>query len=88
MSHTAAECHSVPTLPRADDEDPSLIDRGPSSFLLSRGYRERLVARASHSLYRWYFHQSQQKRNWNPDRSFDWRFIRHDHSTELMAVIE
>src|SRR5262245_50580237 len=55
---------------------------------MSRGYRERLVARASYSLYRWYFSRSQQSRNWNPDRSFDWRSLRHDHSAEFMTVIE
>jgi hypothetical protein len=33
--------------------------------LLSRVERERLVARASYSLYRWYVERSQTKRNWN-----------------------
>ena len=55
---------------------------------LSRGERERIIARACHSLYRWYLDRSQTKRNWNPDRSFDWRSLRRDHSPQLLAVIE
>jgi acyl-[acyl-carrier-protein] desaturase len=56
--------------------------------LLSRAERQRIVARASHGLYRWYIDRSQAKRNWNPDRSFCWRVLGRRHSPELLAIIE
>jgi acyl-[acyl-carrier-protein] desaturase len=60
----------------------------PKRRLLSREYRQRLVGRCCHALYRWYVSRSQQSRNWNPDRSFEWRLLRHDHSQRLMAIVE
>ena len=39
-------------------------------------------------LYRWYVDRSQTKRNWNPERSFDWRAFSKTHSPELMTVLE
>src|SRR5271168_4096584 len=66
----------------------STLDLEPAPCLLSREYRQRLVAQASYSLYRWYFSRSQKIRNWNPDESFDWRSIRRDHSAELITVVE
>ena len=66
----------------------SIWKDGKSSPLLSRAYRERLVARACHSLYRWYLSRSQQHRNWNPDYSFQWRSVRQNHSEKLMTIVE
>jgi acyl-[acyl-carrier-protein] desaturase len=56
--------------------------------LLSHAERDRLIERALLGLYRWYLDRSQALRNWNPDRSFDWRRLRTDHSPELNMVIE
>lgn len=56
--------------------------------LLSRSYRARLVERGFHALYRWYLGQSQAKRNWNPDRDFDWAHLRKDHDPRVMNVAE
>ena len=39
-------------------------------------------------LYRWYVAESQKKRAWNPDLSFDWRSFRPDHSADVWAIIE
>jgi acyl-[acyl-carrier-protein] desaturase len=61
--------------------------RGPVG-LLSHAERDRLIERGLMGLYRWYLDRSQAVRNWNPDRSFDWRRLRMDHSTELNTVIE
>jgi acyl-[acyl-carrier-protein] desaturase len=55
---------------------------------MSRDARRHLVGRYCHSLYRWYLSRSQEARNWNPDRSFDWRSLRQDHNERLMGVIE
>lgn len=57
-------------------------------IVLSREQRQRLVARASYGLYRWYTDRSQSKRNWNADRSFNWRMLGKQHSPQLLAVIE
>jgi acyl-[acyl-carrier-protein] desaturase len=59
-----------------------------SSNLLSRKARQQLVGQYCHSLYRWYTSVSQQVRNWNPDRSFDWQQLRQDHDGRLMDIIE
>jgi len=58
------------------------------SVTLSREGKQRLVARASYGLYRWYIDRSQTRRNWNADRSFNWRVLGKQHSPELLAVIE
>jgi acyl-[acyl-carrier-protein] desaturase len=55
---------------------------------MSRSARQEIVSRYSYSLYRWYLSRSQQSRNWNPDRSFDWRSLRQDHNEQLMGIIE
>jgi acyl-[acyl-carrier-protein] desaturase len=67
-----------------------LLDQRPRSpvGLLSHAERDRLIERALMGLYRWYLDRSQALRNWNPDRSFDWRRLRTDHSVELNTVIE
>jgi acyl-[acyl-carrier-protein] desaturase len=64
------------------------VQREPLPCLLSHPQRARLVARASHSLYRWYVDRSQRKRGWNPDRSFDWRHLGKEHSPSLLTIIE
>jgi acyl-[acyl-carrier-protein] desaturase len=56
--------------------------------LLSRPERDRLIDRGLVGLYRWYLERSQAHRNWNPDRSFDWRAFRTDHSPELNEIVE
>ncbi|HXI25207.1 MAG TPA: hypothetical protein VNG71_15190, partial [Pyrinomonadaceae bacterium] len=56
--------------------------------LLSRDEKDRLVERGVVGLYRWYLARSQATRNWNPDKSFNWRAFRTDHSPELNHVLE
>lgn len=56
--------------------------------LLSREEKDRLLQRAFHSLYRWYLDRSQTNRNWNPDRSFNWRGFGQNHSHELLTILE
>lgn len=56
--------------------------------LLSRAEKDRLIGRGFHGLYRWYTDRSQQKRNWNPDRSFDWRTLGQSHSDALIEIVE
>ena len=56
--------------------------------LLSHDERYRLMERGMIGLYRWYVARSQETRNWNPDKSFDWRAYRKDHSDEVNAVVE
>jgi len=56
--------------------------------LLSRDEKDRLIERGFVGLYRWYVSKSQEKRNWNPDREFDWRNFRKDHSPEVNRILE
>jgi acyl-[acyl-carrier-protein] desaturase len=56
--------------------------------LLSIEERYRLIERGMLALYRWYVDRSQQTRNWNPDKSFDWRNLRNDHSPTLNHIVE
>ncbi len=56
--------------------------------LLSRDEKDRLIERGFVGLYRWYVAKSQEKRNWNPDREFDWRNFRKDHSPEVNRILE
>ncbi len=55
---------------------------------LSRSEKDRLIQRGFLGLYRWYTDRSQKRRNWNPDRSFDWRTFSQNHSPELIAIVE
>jgi acyl-[acyl-carrier-protein] desaturase len=55
--------------------------------LLSNREKDRLIERAFLGLYRWYTARSQETRNWNPDRSFDWRKLRQDLPDEIMTVL-
>lgn len=56
--------------------------------LLTKQEKERLIERGLVGLYRWYLDRSQARRNWNPDRSFEWRSFRRDHSPELNKILE
>jgi acyl-[acyl-carrier-protein] desaturase len=59
-----------------------------SSGLLSHQEKDRLIERGLVGLYRWYLARSQAKRNWNPDKSFDWRTFRTDLSPGLNTILE
>jgi acyl-[acyl-carrier-protein] desaturase len=56
--------------------------------LLSRQEKDRLIQRGLIGLYRWYTSRSQATRNWNPDKDFNWRDLRTDHSPGLNLIIE
>jgi acyl-[acyl-carrier-protein] desaturase len=56
--------------------------------LLSRQEKDRLIERGLLGLYRWYTSRSQATRNWHPDKSFNWRALRPDHSLDLHSIIE
>lgn len=56
--------------------------------LLSKQEKDRLIERGLIGLYRWYLSRSQAKRNWNPDKDFDWREFRTDLSPELNTILE
>lgn len=59
-----------------------------ASYPLTAAARHQHVDRGILGLYRWYVDRSQTTRNWNPDRSFDWRALRHDLSPEMLAIVE
>ncbi len=78
-------------LSSAEDNHPAGVQAkslSPQPAPLSRDMRQRLVARAAYALYRWYVDRSQARRNWNADRSFDWRALKRNHSPQLLSVIE
>ncbi len=56
--------------------------------LLSNAQKDRLIERGFLGLYRWYTARSQETRNWNPDKSFDWRKLRQDFSEPLVRVLQ
>lgn len=56
--------------------------------LLSNEEKDRLIERGILGLYRWYLARSQETRNWNPDKSFDWRKIRHDLSDDVIRIVQ
>lgn len=56
--------------------------------LLSHTEKTRLVERGIVGLYRWYIDRSQKTRNWNADKSFDWRNIGTNHSSILHHIVE
>ncbi|WP_295814867.1 acyl-ACP desaturase [uncultured Deinococcus sp.] len=67
----------------------TLKERPPTpAALLSNREKDRLIERGFLGLYRWYTARSQETRNWNPDRSFEWRSIRQDLPPELITVIQ
>ena len=56
--------------------------------LLSRQEKDRLIERGLIGLYRWYIARSQANRNWNADKSFNWRTFRTDLSPGLNTMLE
>jgi acyl-[acyl-carrier-protein] desaturase len=56
--------------------------------LLSRQEKDRHIERGFVGLYRWYVDRSQKTRDWNPDRSFDWKNFRTDHGPEVNTILE
>jgi acyl-[acyl-carrier-protein] desaturase len=56
--------------------------------LLSRREKDRLIERGFLGLYRWYTARSQATRNWNPDKSFEWRKLRQDFSEPLIQILQ
>ena len=58
----------VPPAAIIEDDRPRTI-----APLLSKSQKDRLIERGFLGLYRWYTARSQETRNWNPDKSFDWR---------------
>lgn len=63
------------------------LPRTPAG-LLSNREKDVLIERAFLGLYRWYTTRSQETRNWNPDKSFDWRKLRHDLPGEVVTVLQ
>ncbi|MGB8647369.1 MAG: acyl-ACP desaturase [Anaerolineae bacterium] len=59
-----------------------------SPGLLSKAEKDMLIERALVGLYRWYLARSQTTRNWNPDKTFNWRKLRTDHSEGLNKLVE
>jgi acyl-[acyl-carrier-protein] desaturase len=56
--------------------------------LLSKAEKDRLIERGIVGLYRWYLARSQVTRNWNPDKSFNWRALRTDHLPVVQQIVE
>lgn len=56
--------------------------------LLSREEKDRRLERGFLGLYRWYVDRSQKLRNWNPDRSVNWKELRKDHNYEVNRILE
>jgi acyl-[acyl-carrier-protein] desaturase len=69
------------------DELDGHMPKSPPA-VLSRAEKDRAIQRGFHGLYRWYVDRSQARRNWNPDRSFDWRALGQHHSPELLIIVE
>lgn len=69
---------------RKIEEDRPKIPVG----LLSREEKDRLIERGMLGLYRWYVARSQEHRNWNPDKDFDWKSFRQDHSPEMITILK
>lgn len=69
---------------------PSALPQQPrfAPGLLSSSEKDRLIERAFLGLYRWYVARSQTTRNWNPDRSFDWRKLRQDWPQEILQIVQ
>ena len=78
------------TLPPAHEIVSEIEAERPRTIpgLLSHQEKDRLIERGMVGLYRWYLARSQATRNWNPDKSFNWRALRTDHSEDVNRVIE
>ena len=57
------------------------------SGLLSRQEKDRLIERGFLGLYRWYAARSQDTRNWNADKSFEWRKLSQTLSEPMMKIL-
>ena len=73
----------IPPASLLDDLKP----RTPAG-LLSNREKDRLIERGFLGLYRWYTARSQETRNWNPDKSFEWRKLRQDFSEPLVQILQ
>ncbi|MFN8509452.1 MAG: acyl-ACP desaturase [Deinococcaceae bacterium] len=56
--------------------------------LLSNPEKDRLLERGFLGLYRWYVARSQEMRNWNADKSFEWKNLRTDFAPEVTVILE
>ena len=74
----------------ADVMPPNMLNERPRTpaGLLSNREKDRLIERGFLGLYRWYTARSQETRNWNPDRSFDWRSLNKNLPPEVITVLE
>ncbi|WP_104989571.1 acyl-ACP desaturase [Deinococcus sp. NW-56] len=74
----------------ADILPPNMLNERPRTpaGLLSNAEKDRLIERGFLGLYRWYTARSQETRNWNPDRSFEWLKLRQDLPPEIVKVIQ
>ncbi|WP_420594926.1 acyl-ACP desaturase [Deinococcus sp.] len=73
----------------ADVMPPNMLVDVPQTpaALLSNREKDRLIERGFLGLYRWYTARSQETRNWNPDKSFDWRALSPNLPPEIMTVL-
>ncbi|PYE53862.1 acyl-ACP desaturase [Deinococcus yavapaiensis] len=69
---------------------PSVVPLGrrQPAALLSHREKDKLIERAFLGLYRWYTSRSQETRNWNPDKSFDWRALRTNASADVTTIVQ
>lgn len=69
---------------------PNMLNDRPRTpaGMLSNAEKDRLIERGFLGLYRWYTARSQETRNWNADRSFDWRAMNQNLPPELITVIQ
>ncbi|GGK28972.1 hypothetical protein GCM10008955_23380 [Deinococcus malanensis] len=73
----------------ADILPPDMLERSRTlPGLLSNAEKDRLIERGFLGLYRWYTARSQETRNWNPDRSFDWRQMNQNLPPDVITVIQ
>ncbi|MEW6420768.1 MAG: acyl-ACP desaturase [Deinococcota bacterium] len=74
----------------ADILPPNMLQERPRTpaGLLSNQEKDRLIERGFLGLYRWYTARSQETRNWNADRSFDWRHMNKNLPPEVITVIQ
>ena len=74
----------------ADILPPNMLNERPQTpaGLLSNREKDRLIERGFLGLYRWYTARSQETRNWNPDRSFEWRKLSKDLPPEIVTVLQ
>ena len=73
----------------ADVMPPNMLADVPQTpaGLLSNREKDRLIERGFLGLYRWYTARSQETRNWNPDKSFNWRALSPNLPPDIMTVL-